>query len=481
MRHDIRAIIVLLICGHTTVATAQSSGTFSGTGEMTMARSGHTATLLTNGKVLIAGGRQGTPETLFDTAELYDPAQGTFTATKHMTTGRVFHTATLLPDGTVLIAGGYVGEGDRRRWTPGASAELYDPSTGSFTAIRDMVGPRLAHTAILLANGKVLLVGGVGGVPWPEVAPAELYDPVTRTFTLAGAYVARGACDFCAPATLLPDGTVLFPGQYPSQVYDPVTDSFRVSGSMIVDHSAATVLMNGQVLFAGGESDYTGRTVLAELYDAATGAFTSTGHMTRGRVWHSLTLLPNGTVLSAGGETESLGLGSTASAELYVPSNGAFVATDNMAEAREIQTATLLQDGRVLMAGGATFGATGPCCRRLASAELYTPDVPVAAPTLGSVFHGRTFHQAGREDPAIPGEALDIECMGLADDGVIPPQVAIGGRMAPVLRFDKVPDLPGVSRVTVVVPDGTATGPAVSVRLLYIGRVSNEVTIAVAP
>jgi hypothetical protein len=237
--------------------------------------------------------------------------------------------------------------------------------------------------------------------------------------------------------------------------------------------------MNGQVLLAGGENG--GRTSLAELYDAATGTFTSTGHMTWSRVWHSLTLLPNGTVLSAGGETESLGFGSTASAELYDPSNGAFVATDNMAEAREIQTATLLQDGRVLMAGGATFGATGPCCRSLASAELYTPGMLVPPPAIRAIFHGRTFHQVGREDPAVSGEALDIECTGLAADAVIPPQVAIGGRLAQLLRFDKAPDSPGVSRVTVVVPDGIATGAAVPLRLIYIGRVSNEIRIAVAP
>jgi hypothetical protein len=483
-----RFVIVLLVgsifCS-AAVAAAQSSGTFSRTGSMTTARSGHTATLLPNGKVLIAGGRQGAPETLLDSAELYDPAQGTFTATGHMTTGRVFHTATLLPDGMVLIAGGYVGERGTRPGTSGASAELYDPSTGSFTAIRDMVSPRLAHTAILLPNGSVVMVGGVGVVPWPEVAPAELYDPVSQTFTLAGAYVARGGCDFCAPAALLPDGTVLFPDQYPAQVYDPVTDSFRVSGSMIVDHSAATVLITGQVLFAGGESDETGRTAFAELYDAATGTFTSTGHMTWGRVWHSLTLLPNGTALSAGGETDGCSggfcvfAGSTASAELYDPSTGTFVPTDNMAEAREVHTAILLNDGRVLMAGGVRYGGIGIFYGSVASAELYTPDVLVPAPVLRSIFHGRTFHVAGRDDPAAVGETLDIECTGLADDGVVPPQVAIGGRMAQVLGFGKAPGSPGLNRITVVVPDDVKSGPTVPVRLFYIGRPSNEITIAV--
>jgi hypothetical protein len=91
------------------------------------------------------------------------------------------------------------------------------------------------------------------------------------------------------------------------------------------------------------------------------------------------------------------------------------------------------------MAGGLSWGATGPCCVRLASAELYTPTVLVPAPVLRSIFHARTFNVAGRDDPAAVGQALDIECVGLADDGVIPPQVAIGGRMAQVLEFGTWP------------------------------------------
>jgi hypothetical protein len=498
------SIILLLwgAFGSAAIATAQSSGTFARTGNLITTRSQHTATLLPNGKVLIAAGIQqsasspGSP-IMLASAELYDPGAGTFSPAADMTTGRRLHTSTLLADGRVLIAGGYGGAGGVVGYgTATASAELYDPSTGTFMPTGDMIAARGGHTAILLPNGKVLIVGGYGtsssgGSDFPNVAPAELYDPVSGKFTAAGTYVSTGACDFCAPGTLLANGTVLFPGQYPAQVYDPITDSFRRTGMMIFDHSTATLLMNGKVLFAGGESDVTGRTSRAELYDPATGAFAATGSMACGRVWHSLTLLPNGTVLTAGGESDSCGFGSVATAELYDASTGRFLTTDNMAGPREVHTATLLNDGRVLITGGSSFGGIGLFFGSLASAELYTPAVLVPPPALislsgtgkgqGAIFHARTSHAAAPDDPAAIGEDLDIDCTGLSNESVIPPQVAIGGRMAEVVSFGDAPGIPGRNQVRVRVPSGIAPGPAVPVRLTYIGRVSNDVTIAVAP
>jgi len=271
----------------TSAALAQTRGIFIPTGNMTTPRSGHAATLLPNGKVLITGGGQSTslssPELVLASAEIYDPDTGTFASTGSMTTARRLHTATLLPDGRVLIAGGSGTGGSS------ASAELYDPSAGAFTATGDMITGRNGHTAILLNNGKVLIVGGYrsGGV-----AGAELYDPATGSFTATGAYAGTGGCDFCPPATLLPDGKVLFAGQYPAQLYDPLTGAFSLTGKMISDHSTATLLTNGKVLFAGGED--VGRSSSAELYDLATGTFASTGNMGRPRVWHTLTLLRDG-------------------------------------------------------------------------------------------------------------------------------------------------------------------------------------------
>ena len=459
---------------------------------MTTARSLHTATLLPNGKVLLAGGTRSTslsvPSVTLAGAELYEPDAGRFSPAGDMTTARRLHTATLLADGRVLIAGGYGTAGGAV-----ASTELYDPFTGTFTATGDMITAKGGHTAIVLLNGKVLIVGGYGTGSYPNVAPAELYDPASGTFTAAGAYIGRGGCDFCAPAVLLPDGKVLFPGQYPAQLYDPISDSFRPAGMMIADHSTATLLANGKVLFAGGED--IGRSSSAELYDPATGTFGSTGNMGWRRVWHALTLLPNGLALTTGGETDSCAgngctfAGSVASAELYDPSAGTFLATATMAEARSTHTATLLNDGRVLVAGGVSYGGIGVFSGSLASAELYAPEVLVPAPALvslsgdgrgqGAILHDRTSHVAGLDDPAAVGEVVEILCTGLSPDSVIPPQVAIGGRMADVLRFGEALGLPGRNQVNVRVPSGFAPGPAVPVRLTYIGRSSNVVTLAV--
>lgn len=472
--------------GSAEIATAQS-GAFSGTGSMTTARSLHSATLLPNGQVLIAGGESIPPAPgILASAEVYDPDAGRFRAAGTMMTARRMHTATLLPDDNVLIVGGY---GERGAL---ASAELFNPLSGAFTATGNLITARGGHTAILLPTGKVLVIGGYGTNAYPNVAPAELYDPASRTFSPAGAYVGRGGCDFCAPATLLADGAVLFPGQYPAQLYDPASDSFSPSGMMISDQSAAARLTNGTVLLAGGE-DCCGRSSSAELYNPMTHTFASTGHMARRRVWHTLNWLPNGMVLAAGGETDSCAAnscsfaGTEASAELYDPSAGEFIATSSMTTARETHTATVLRDGRVLVAGGVSYGGIGIFHGSIASAELYTPDVLVPAPALvsvsgdghgqGAIFHAGTTHVAAREDPAAAGEDLDIECTGL--DSLNPPQVAIGGRMAAVQTVSNAPGLPGVKHVRVRLPAGIEPGPAVPVRLSYVDRPSNEVTIAV--
>jgi hypothetical protein len=353
-------------------AAPELQGVFVPTGNMTTVRHEHTATLLPSGKVLIAGGENSGPslETgiVYVTAvtELYDPAAGTFTAGGAMTTVRYQHTATLLPGGKVLITGG-LGNSPPVETT---SAELYDPATGTFSATGSMTVARLFHTATLLASGKVLLAGGMndGGLgslsegPGAPVATAELYDPATGTFTPTGNMTASMANH---TATLLPNGKVLLVGGGNAQLYDPATGTFAATGTTPPSRygHAAALLPSGQVLLAGGEiAGYESSLVSAELYDPKLGTFSLTGSMTVARYRPTATLLPSGQVLIVGGATYQ----ASGTAELYDPATGTFAPTGNLSLSRAEHTATLLPGGRVLVAGGVGYMGT-----YLASAELY--------------------------------------------------------------------------------------------------------------
>jgi hypothetical protein len=359
---------------------AQSLGAFIPTGDMTEPRSFHTATRLHNGEVLMTGGCTGT-------ADLYDPASHTFTRTGSRTVVRCVQTATLLADGRVLIAGG----------DPSGSAELYDPSSGTFTPTGDMIGRQSGHTATLLPDGRVLIAGGLAsgflGDP-AQVSNPELYDPSTGTFSLTGAFAGNGNLyvtggPAVSAAVALSDGRVLIAGEPTSELYDPLTGTFELTGSMTtpcfeidtpgyIAGRTATLLTNGLVLLTGGEHEDCGRFAHAELYDVVTGTFTATGSMTRVRDNHSATLLPDGTVLIAGGESFDCNLhwcsffGVVASAEVFDPSTGTFSPTADMTARRAGHSATALNDGTVLVAGGYSFvWGEGPWWWRSASAELY--------------------------------------------------------------------------------------------------------------
>jgi hypothetical protein len=367
---------------------AQSIGGFTPTGDMTAPRGFlHTATRLHDGKVLMAGCTRTT------SAELYDPASHTFTPTGSMTAVRCGHSATLLADGRVLIAGGYRQAGENLN-----SAEVYDPSTGTFTPTGDMIGLQIGHTATLLPNGSVLIAGGLAsgcfGCP-AQVNNPELYDPSTGTFSLTGAFAGKGNVyvtggPAVTAAVALPDGRVLIAGEPTSELYDPFTGTFQLTGAMTnpcrffqvgyIAGRTATMLTNGLVLLTGGEHEDCGRFANAELYDVVTGRFTATGSMTRPRTNHSATLLPDGTVLIAGGESEDCNeqrcslVGTVASAEVFDPSAGTFTLTADMSARRAGHSATALDDGTVLVAGGYAFvWDQVPCCVETASAELWTP------------------------------------------------------------------------------------------------------------
>jgi hypothetical protein len=328
---------------------------------MSTARIEHTATLLPNGKVLIAGGSLTASDVLIGnglaSAEIYDPGSKTFSATGSMNEPRVSHTATLLPSGKVLIAGGRANnpDGPFPATIPFgvASAEIYDPSTGLFSPTGSMIQSRATHTAMLLSNGKVLVIGG------STSSDAELYNPTEATFSLNGSVAKL----FLSTVTLLSNGKVLLAGgifrlDLPllniAFLYDPITGTGSLTGGITGYSHTATLLSNGKVLVAGGTIGGGGFGNFADLYDPATGIFSPTGNTITGHVGHTSTLLPNGEVLIAG-----------ANPELYDPAIGTFSPTGSVNTIRGSHTSTLLQNGEVLITGGS--GESGA----LASAELF--------------------------------------------------------------------------------------------------------------
>jgi hypothetical protein len=280
---------------------------------------GLTATLLLDGRVLIVGGQSG--DTSHGSAEIYDPTTGSFTPTGSMATPRAFHTATLLVDGRVLVAGGHSGNFHSSAL---ASTELYDPQTGLFSAVGNMGGAREEHTANLLPDGKVLVAGGYDS-SFGALSSAETYDTVAQAFSPTGP-MGEGRGNHTA--TSLPNGTILvagghvgFPGASLASVelYDPAAGVFSLTQNMGQPrgaHAAAT-LANGSVLITGGYTafPFTGQTLSsAEIYDPLAGAFTGTAGMHAERGRHTATPLPNGDILVAGGLS---GFGILDSAEVF--------------------------------------------------------------------------------------------------------------------------------------------------------------------
>ena len=342
-------VLVTTSCGTAAQLYDPATGTFSPTGDMAVPRYGKTVTLLRGGRVLITGGYDcGTAghAGIWASAELYDPVTGTFGPTGPMSRPREFHTATLLQDGRVLITGGVTGDrpvaagsivlasydGPITADTSSgvlATAELYDPATGTFSRTDSMSSFRDHHTATLLQDGRVLVAGG-GGEGYASRTQVELYDPRTGTFSRTGP---------------MKTGRWLH---------------------------TATLLQDGRVLFVGGRSpkDSTYRT--SEVYDPRSGRFSSSGLLETDRQQHTATLLPDGRVLVTGGyQSAGQDYSVLSSAELYDPGTATFTAIGSMGDARMDHAATLLDDGRVLIVGGQDIGAIGAI--GVSSAVVYQP------------------------------------------------------------------------------------------------------------
>ena len=345
----------VLICGGTSNAKVggvlssaelydSNTRRFIPTGAMTVARMGQTITMLRDGRVLITGGARNIGfRSELASAEIYDPSTGTFATTGSMRTPREGHTATMLRDGRVLIVGG----SDNGTHTVD-SAEIYDPASGAFSGAGHLNQPRVAHVATLLHSGKVLIAGGGrGGMPGGYISydTAELFDPDTRTFAKMRAHMIFDRVG--AAAVRLNDGRVLIVGGKSgrivtsrhvnlasltplnsAEIFDPELNSFIRTGDMSAPHylATATMLGNGQVLVVGGWT-IQGFVVVgmrdADLYQPETNRFVRAGRTNVARLQNTADLLPDGEVLIAGGIDERSYV--TASAEFYSPTQHRFL------------------------------------------------------------------------------------------------------------------------------------------------------------
>jgi N-acetylneuraminic acid mutarotase len=387
--------------------TPAANSAWNNTGNLNTARRSHTATLLPNGKVLVAGGDGGFDDPILNSAELYDPATGTWSYTGNLTTGRSGHTATLLPNGKILVAGGNTST-IPPSFGVANGAELFDPATGTWSTTGSLNTSHTGHTATLLPNGKVLVTAGWSG-SFP-VKSAELYDPDTATWTVTGGLT---SARYWHTATLLENGKVLIVGGSDdgdlastlasAELYDPTTGTWSVTANLSATRvlHTATLLPDGRVLVAGGYNWPPVSINGAELYDPATGTWTDTRNLDAARFSHTATLLANGAVLIAGGDDWSR-RSSLDSAERYHTAIGIWDSTTNLNTPRDGHTATLLTDGRVLVAGGFLIegGRFGSVLDR---AEIYDPaaTAPIAIPSIVSALvEGKRLFVVGKSfDP----------------------------------------------------------------------------------
>lgn len=378
-------------------ATAQTTvqvflGSFSATANsLSPARDLPTVMLRPNGNVLVAGGGNAS-----SAADIFNGTALTFLAnSSDLLSACIGSTSTLLPNGLILLAGGSNGTAIL------ASAELYNPATGSFTATGSLQQARRIYRAVLLDTGKVLPIGGT------SLNSAEIYDPLTGSFTLISP---MSSPRDSATVARLPDGRVLITGGLSgstrlasAEIFDPSTNTFSTAANMLQARAlhTATVLPGGQVLIAGGTGGSGSGS--AELFTTSLLKFVATGNMIQPRQEHVATLLAGGMVLIAGGNS-----GTTPAAidqaELFDPAQGSFLKTDFMSTTGTPTTgtaATLLSSGKVLVTGGTSNGSTV-----VPGSELYTSTDGLSAAAADATLTAPTYVVQGATSVAAHATAV---------------------------------------------------------------------------
>jgi len=431
-------------------AAVEDGGTWTSAGSLATPRGNHTATVLEDGRVLVAGGQRERHGVPLASAELYDPQTNTWATTGDMSIARWVHTATLLPDGRVLIAGGFDAGGNYI-----ASAEVFDPSTGTWQRTSDMLSGHAAHTATLLTSGRVLVAGGSPG-------PAELYEPSTGKWTATGAL--PRILD-SATATPLEDSTVEIVGGIgyepdevlaSTEIYDPSTGSWANGPGLTGprEYHATARLLDGKILVTGGFDPARGTLATAELSGAGNdNGFAQTGSLLEARLGHTATTLADGRVLVAGGQ-RAPGEPSIASAELYDSSSQRWIQANPVTEARDGHTASLLADGRVLVIGGFGYGST-----MVATAEAFEPGVR-RLPASGRADEGiyATRFEPRLTIPLLSRGEVDVDSEGWLDvefgfDAPGPHEPGAWTADVSIFRLDQVADPADPSDVSSPPPD----------------------------
>jgi len=328
--------------------STSTDGSIIAVANLHTARAAHTATLLQDGTVLICGGFAGSSSNSLSSAEIYNPSSKSFTQISDLTTPRVGHSATLLPTGKVLIAGGFNGNYL-------STTEIYDPELKTFSSGPNMNDGRHGHTATLLNNGKILFTGGVG-TGWTFLSSAEIYDIQTNKFIRSNSMaVARES----HTATLLKNGNVLITGGHQgrqenvtiysgSEIYDSKTNQFTPTGNMNIPRRKhdAVLLADGKVLIHGGSDRRDSIFNSAEIYDPTTSLFSSIANMNYPRYKHKemSILMPDDNVLILGGSDK---------AEIYNAKTEKFIRLQgNLGATRLFSCATLFDNGEILITGG---------------------------------------------------------------------------------------------------------------------------------
>ncbi len=355
-RHIIIAVLIVALTCSGVLAWSITRGARH------FARERPTVTLLPQGELLVVGGfaspvwlgglRDPKGESSA-TAERYDPATGRWRAAGTMATPRLRHTATLLLDGRVLVVGGVTTLGDSTEMAL-AAAELYDPGDNTWQPGASLDAPRYGHTATLLADGRVLVVGGRGYATGAGTA-ASVYDPVIDRWQQTAA-MEHDRTDHTA--TLLADGRVLVIGgrtdenytDKTAEIYDPASNTWGVASALSTGrrNHTATLRSDGRVLVAGG-TGATGTLVSSEWYDPARNSWTAGSSLNTPRTDHTATLLANGTVLLIGGDGTTT---QRATTEWYDPASDSWRTGQELRLPWYQHAAILLPTGTIVVAGG---------------------------------------------------------------------------------------------------------------------------------